>query len=81
MDLKDNTKLPAEDTIAQSLSVNRVTVRKALTDLEQEGIVFRIHGKGAFENLEAMQIKANIIPGNEFEQMIIDSGYKVKVDE
>lgn len=80
MDLKENTRLPAEEAIAQSLSVSRVTVRKALTDLEQEGIVFRIHGKGTFANPEAMQIKVNINFGNELEQLIIDSGYKAKVE-
>lgn len=80
MDIKYNTKLPSEDSIAQSLGVSRVTVRKALTDLEQEGIIFRIHGKGTFVNPEALQMNVNIALGTEFEQMIIDSGYKANVE-
>ncbi len=80
MDIEDNTKLPPEDVIAQSLGVSRVTVRKALTDLEQEGVIFRIHGKGTFVNREALQLKVNIAVGNEFEQMIIDSGYEARVE-
>lgn len=80
MDIKFNTKLPSEDSIAQSLGVSRVTVRKALTDLEQEGIVFRIHGKGTFVNPEALQMNINIALGTDFEQMIINSGYKAKVE-
>jgi len=80
MDIKFNTKLPSEDSIAQSLGVSRVTVRKALTDLEQEGIIFRIHGKGTFVNPEALQMNVNIALGTEFEQMIIDSGYKANVE-
>lgn len=80
MDVKLNTKLPSEDSIAQSLGVSRVTVRKALTDLEQEGIVFRIHGKGTFVNPEALQMNVNISLGTDFEQMIIDSGYEARVE-
>lgn len=80
MDIKQNTKLPPEDVIAKNLGVSRVTVRKALTDLEQEGVVFRIHGKGTFVNPEALQIKVTINQGREIQQMIIDSGYKSKVE-
>lgn len=80
MDVKISTKLPSEDSIAQSLGVSRVTIRKALTDLEQEGIVFRIHGKGTFVNPEALQMNINIALGTDFEQMIIDSGYEAKVE-
>lgn len=80
MDLVENTKLPPEESIAESLGVSRVTIRKALTDLEQEGLIFRIHGRGTFVNKEALQLKVNIGVGKEFEQMIVESGYKAEVD-
>lgn len=78
MDIKKSTKLPSEDVIAQSLGVSRITIRKALTDLETNGVVFRVHGKGTFVNPEALKLKVNIINGFEVEQMIIDSGYDAK---
>lgn len=75
MDTKKGTKLPSENTIAENLSVSRVTIRRALDDLEQEGVVFRIHGRGTFINPEALQIKANLTPGMEFSKLIEASGY------
>lgn len=80
MDLNSNTKLPSEDLIAQNLGVSRITIRKALTDLETNGIVFRVHGKGTFVNPEALQLKVNITNGFEVKQMIEDSGYKADVE-
>ena len=79
MNLQNSTKLPSEGEIADSLGVSRVTVRKALTDLEQEGVVFRIHGKGTFANPEALKLDVNILLSKEFEQMINDFGYKANV--
>lgn len=75
IDEKKEYKLPSENTIAESLAVSRVTIRRALDDLEQEGVVFRIHGKGTFINPEALQIKANLTPGSEFSKLIEVSGY------
>lgn len=80
MNLDESKKLPPEEVIAQNLGVSRVTVRRSLTDLEQEGLIFRIHGRGTFVNQEALQLKVNIGISKEFEQMIIESGYKAKVE-
>lgn len=80
MDLKQGTKLPSENVIAENLSVSRVTIRRALDDLEKEGAVFRIHGKGTFVNPEALQIKINLLPGGEFHQIIKDSGYEARFE-
>lgn len=80
MDIKITTKLPSEDVIAQNLGVSRITIRKALTDLETNGIVFRVHGKGTFVNPEALQLKVNISNGFEVKQMLEDSGYNVKAE-
>ncbi len=75
IDTKKECKLPSENTIAENLAVSRVTIRRALDDLEQEGVVFRIHGKGTFINPEALQIKANLSPGSEFSKLIEESGF------
>jgi GntR family transcriptional regulator len=41
-------QLPAEVELASSLGVSRTTVREALLQLEQEGLVIRRHGHGTF---------------------------------
>jgi len=40
--------LPSENKLAATFSVSRMTARKALTELETEGMVERIRGKGTF---------------------------------
>lgn len=76
MDLKLETKLPREETLADMLGVSRITVRQALADLAAEGIVFRKQGKGTFVNRAAMSIAVTFNPVMEFMQMIQKSGYQ-----
>jgi GntR family transcriptional regulator len=42
------TALPKEESLVQLFGVSRATVRRALADLEQEGLVLRKHGLGTF---------------------------------
>lgn len=46
--LRSGDALPSEKRLAESLDMARNTVRQALADLEGDGIVSRIHGKGTF---------------------------------
>jgi len=41
-------QLPSESEMTSSFSVSRITVRQALSDLQKEGLIFKIHGKGTF---------------------------------
>jgi GntR family transcriptional regulator len=43
-------RLPSEPTLAEELGVSRVTVRAALAQLENDGIVNRRHGSGTYVN-------------------------------
>lgn len=79
MDLEINTKLPQEEVLAKQLGVSRVTVRSALNELASEGIIFRRQGKGTFVNREALQIKATFNPIEDLRDVIVNSGYDVKV--
>ena len=45
---KPHEQMPSESEMMTAFSVSRITVRQALSDLQNEGLVFRIHGKGTF---------------------------------
>jgi GntR family transcriptional regulator len=45
---KPHEQMPSESEMMTAFSVSRITVRQALNDLQNEGLVFRIHGKGTF---------------------------------
>jgi len=41
-------RIPSESELAKALDVSSITVRKALSDLVNEGIIYRVRGKGSF---------------------------------
>ncbi|MRW91510.1 UTRA domain-containing protein [Duganella sp. FT80W] len=43
-----HAKLPAESELSTVFGVSRITVRQALSDLQKEGVIFKIPGKGTF---------------------------------
>lgn len=43
-----NDRLPSESALIRQYGVSRITVRQALGDLESEGLIFRVAGKGSF---------------------------------
>ena len=46
--MKPNAKLPSERQLLVKYGVSRNTVRLALLDLEERGLIYRLHGKGTF---------------------------------
>lgn len=80
VDLNGNTKLPPENEISANLGVSRVTVRRALDELEKEGMILRIHGRGTFINPEAVNIQINLMPGEEFCRLITSCGYNASFE-
>lgn len=50
-----NSRIPSEQELCQTYRVSRVTVRKALLDLTQEGLLKRHQGKGTFVSIPRIQ--------------------------
>jgi GntR family transcriptional regulator len=57
-----HTQMPSESQMMESYSVSRITIRQALGDLQKEGLIFKVPGKGsfvakpkAFQNLSRLQ--------------------------
>lgn len=46
--LKPGAKLPSESELSAAHAVSRITVRQALAELQQDGLIIRLQGKGAF---------------------------------
>ena len=47
-ELLEETMLPSVRTLAKDLKVSALTVKKAYDELEQEGFIITVHGKGSF---------------------------------
>lgn len=45
---KSHQQMPSESEMMQTFKVSRITVRQALGDLQKEGLIFKVHGKGSF---------------------------------
>jgi GntR family transcriptional regulator len=41
-------QMPSESELTSIFGVSRITVRQALGDLQKEGLIFKIHGKGTY---------------------------------
>jgi GntR family transcriptional regulator len=46
--LQPHDKLPSESELTAAHGVSRITVRQALGDLQKEGLIVRLQGKGAY---------------------------------
>lgn len=55
-----NFMLPSENQLAMKYNASRVSVRKALSELEQEGLIYKVRGKGSFPVASA--VAATVAP-------------------
>jgi GntR family transcriptional regulator, arabinose operon transcriptional repressor len=52
--LEKGSKLPSERELSQMFGVDRMSIRRALKDLQDEGYVVRYHGKGTYTHKPVM---------------------------
>lgn len=50
-----NKRLPTEDEMSQQYKVSRITIRRAVSDLVEQGVVVKRQGKGTFVKTPRMQ--------------------------
>ncbi|CAB3785620.1 HTH-type transcriptional repressor NagR [Paraburkholderia caffeinitolerans] len=70
-----NSQMPSEYALCAMFGVSRITVRQALGDLRNEGLVFRVHGKGTFVSKpKAFQ---NVTSLQGFAQAMLSMGHEI----
>jgi len=69
--------LPAERDIAHDLGVSRITVRKAIDGLVEEGLLDRRHGAGTFV---ASRIQKNMAALSSFSEDMASRGWQARSD-
>lgn len=69
-----DSQMPSESELGAMFKVSRITVRQALGDLQKEGLIFKIHGKGTFvskpktfQNVSTLQGLAESMTGRGYE--------------
>jgi GntR family transcriptional regulator len=75
---KPGEKLMSEPELARILGVSRGTLREALTSLENDRIISRKHGKGAFVNKNTGKIVAGIEKLESLTNTIRQAGHRAE---
>ncbi|APR39352.1 GntR family transcriptional regulator [Paraburkholderia sp. SOS3] len=66
-----HSRMPSESELQDMFEVSRITIRQALGDLQKEGLIFKVHGKGSFvsqpktvQNITSLQGFAESMSGD-----------------
>jgi GntR family transcriptional regulator len=69
-----HSRMASESELGAHFGVSRITVRQALGDLQKEGLIFKIHGKGtfvskpkAFQNVSSLKGLAEALSASGYE--------------
>jgi GntR family transcriptional regulator len=69
-----HSKLPSERELGEIFKVSRVTVRLALAELQREGLIFKINGKGTFVSKPKAALEGSKLRG--FGEAMSSLGYE-----
>ncbi|WP_418964984.1 GntR family transcriptional regulator [Cetobacterium sp.] len=80
----EGDKIPSERELSETFSISRATVRQALSELEKQNDIYKIHGKGnfvsnskidqelnGFYSFSDEMIKIGKVPGNKILNLIL----------
>ncbi|MGV9801398.1 GntR family transcriptional regulator [Mycobacterium sp. NPDC003449] len=72
-------RLPSEAELSREFDVNRLTVRRALEELSQRGLIETVHGKGSF--VAAPRVRYDISAGRDasFTRSMRELGHRVAI--
>ncbi len=76
---RDNGLLPSETELGQRFDVSRATIREALSQLEQRGVVTRRHGVGTFVVPQLPRIDAGLEELESIETLARRIGLKTRM--
>lgn len=70
--IKSGNQLPSERELGQKYQVSRITVRQAISSLEQQGLVHSVQGKGTYVHHAA--IRQNLMKVTNFSKALQEKG-------
>jgi GntR family transcriptional regulator len=77
-ELKPGDQLPSEPELSARYSVSRSTIREVLKQLEQDGLVYAVQGRGRFVSaLGAFSVERPVTRYESLTDMLDSLGYKV----
>jgi len=70
--LKPNEQIPTEQELVEKYKASRITIRRAINDLVEEGLLIKKQGKGTFVAMP--KIQRELISVNSFSHRMIEAG-------
>lgn len=71
-------RVPSESVLGSRFKASRITVRQALADLQKEGLIYTLHGKGSFVSRPKAFQNVSTLQG--FAEQMSGLGYEVLND-
>ncbi|MEK4484231.1 GntR family transcriptional regulator [Psychrobacillus sp. FSL H8-0484] len=78
--MEHGEKLPSENELAKKYRVPRMTVRNALTKLEERGYIFSVQGKGRYLKEKSIPIQLHLTGKTSFTDKMKQAGYELKTE-
>ena len=73
--LEENEQILSEREICEIYNVSRTTVRQAMDELEKEGYIYKLHGKGTFVSYKKQQYRFQKLKG--FTEVMSERGFNI----